>query len=328
MLWLVGVALAGPVEDWLARLDDRACAEQLLLTYPPVHGNGPLTQGGVLVLPPAVGDASAAAHRERLTALQARSEVPLLIAADMEGGRFSPFREHPVLGHLPSARTMGGLPEEEVEALGRETARALREMGVHVDLAPVIDVSDGTGHIGRFWRAFSDEPQVVVERGGAFARGLAEGGVIAVGKHYPGYGGTQKSSDHQRVEAEGPGHPEVFTSIDAALPAVMMSPLLYDGVPAVLTAAWVQDAHEQGWVVWTDDLYAARSYLGPHVLSEAFLAGNDVLVVNAPYDWGELPAMREDLLRVATRPEHRSRLREACARVLGMKRDAGLLPPG
>ena len=57
-----------------------------------------------------------------------------------------------------------------------------------VDFAPSIDVSNESDDEVIGDRSFSNDPNVVTRFGGAFARGLADAGIIPVYKHFPGHG--------------------------------------------------------------------------------------------------------------------------------------------
>jgi beta-N-acetylhexosaminidase len=76
---------------------------------------------------------------------------------------------------------------------GFATAQNLKRNGIGVDLAPVLDVGRG-GFITE--RTFGSTPLQVANRGSAFARGLASGGVIATGKHFPGLGYAESNTDN------------------------------------------------------------------------------------------------------------------------------------
>ena len=78
------------------------------------------------------------------------------------------------------------------EVQGFATARNLRQYGVNLDLAPVLDVGRG-GFITP--RTFGSTPAQVAARGPAFALGLAKGGITASGKHFPGLGYATLSTD-------------------------------------------------------------------------------------------------------------------------------------
>jgi beta-N-acetylhexosaminidase len=101
-----------------------------------------------------------------------------IVFADQEGGLVKAF---PTAPPARAARDVRSLTEALAE--GRATARALRERGVDVDFAPVLDAPDGP--LGS--RQFSDPAFGV-----AFARGL---GKRACAKHFPGLGTAAVSTD-------------------------------------------------------------------------------------------------------------------------------------
>jgi len=113
-------------------------------------------------------------------------QPPLLIAIDQEGG---------LVKRLPGAPSLAPPQMRSAtlaEAQGYATARNLQQSGVNLDLAPVLDVGRG-GFITP--RTFGSTPEQVTARGPAFARGLAQGGIGASGKHFPGLGYATLSTD-------------------------------------------------------------------------------------------------------------------------------------
>jgi beta-N-acetylhexosaminidase len=119
---------------------------------------------------------------------------PLPVFVDQEGGRVMRLRP-PRWRALPSAGSIGRLARLDPEGgrlaaglLGRLIAHDLREVGIDVACAPVLDVAGAgmTEAIGD--RSFADDPALVAELAAAFAAGLAAGGVAAVIKHVPGHG--------------------------------------------------------------------------------------------------------------------------------------------
>jgi beta-N-acetylhexosaminidase len=106
-----------------------------------------------------------------------------LVFADQEGGLVKDF---PALPPWRAARDFASAGE--ARAAGRETGRALRRVGVDVDLAPVLDTAGGP--LGsRHFRT----PAIGV----AFGRGLLEGGAGACAKHFPGLGTAAVSTDER-----------------------------------------------------------------------------------------------------------------------------------
>jgi beta-N-acetylhexosaminidase len=324
------------VERVLASLSLREKVGQLLLAYPQLNKEGPVEVGGVLFVGGTLKKLDAA--KARIRSSRERARVPPFFAVDIEGGGFNRLDRHPSLKGLPLAREMAALEDREVEAWGLKVGRAMREVGLNMNLAPVFDVAP-QGHMSRNGRAFSGDPKVVKQKATAFARGLAQAGVVAIGKHFPGYGDLEADSDHERAtvawdEARVRREAEAFRAADRYLGGVMLSNIVYSRFgpkPAILEPALVALAHELGGLSVTDDvaIRALADQIGaepPEVLRQAFLAGNDLILTTAPPDWaqgldyfGLLTALAEE------RPENRERLDTAVRRVLQLKDRMGLL---
>ena len=120
---------------------------------------------------------------------------------DIEGGSFNRLKAHPTLKELPSAQQMAAMADADVEAWGVRVGKAMREVGLNMNLAPVFDVSP-KGHMFRNGRAFSGDPEVVKQKATAFTRGLSKEGVVSIGKHFPGYGDLEADSDHEHAVAD------------------------------------------------------------------------------------------------------------------------------
>ncbi len=116
---------------------------------------------------------------------------PLLVMIDQEGGLVKRIGGAPTV----SARTMGARGAAFSSAQGRRTAAGLRELGVNVDLAPVLDVSRPASAIGEADRGFGTTAARVAATAVPFAAALRAGGVAATGKHFPGLGSARLSTD-------------------------------------------------------------------------------------------------------------------------------------
>ena len=78
--------------------------------------------------------------------------------------------------------------------MGRDIARKMRALGVHIDFAPVIDVNSNPGNpvIGN--RSFGEDQDRVAALGIQYIKGLQDNSVMAVAKHFPGHGDTDTDS--------------------------------------------------------------------------------------------------------------------------------------
>ncbi|OUZ12862.1 beta-glucosidase [Aeromicrobium sp. PE09-221] len=287
-------------EDYLEDLDDRDRLAQLLMVG--VRGSEDAITvvrehhiGGVFI-----GGWTDVSFLDDgpIGAMQAASRIPVMVAIDEEGGRVS--RVAGLFGAIPSARESARtMSPHEVRALGRERGEQLAGLGITVDFAPVVDVSeqpDG-GVIGD--RSYSDDPQTVTEYATAFAAGLDEAGVLPVIKHFPGHGRASGDS-HSGLATTPPleslredeflpyeqmigtlplgvmtGHLEVPGLTPAGEPA-SLSPQVIDVLRSGDGGRW---AGHDG-VVFTDDLSGMKAITDRHPVPEAvelaLAAGNDI----------------------------------------------------
>jgi len=310
---------------------------QVLMSYPPLDKTGPVRVGGVVMVGNLLKDADKA--KAKIEDLQARASVPLLIAADVEGGKLNKLGFLPGLEEVPSALALGRGGHGEAQAWGLAVGQGMGTLGINMSLAPVLDLA-GSGLMYDSQRSFGDDPERVASMASAYAQGLAQAGVLSVGKHFPGYGDLAKNTDYHllvrdvsRTDLEG--EMDVFRQAGAAIDAVMVGNVgyqAYGGKPAIICPELVGLAHDQGWATITDDLaigtLAQATGDDPaELFLEAFRAGNDIMLTTAPPDWDkgiDYLGILEAELRAD--PSLVPGLDERVRRVLSMKDRLGLLP--
>ena len=205
--------------------------------------------------------------------IRALREPQLLIGVDHEGGRVQRFKEG--FTTLPPMRALGQLWDRDREA-GRAAAQAagyvigaeLAAHGLDFSFTPVLDLDYGASSvIGD--RALHYDPLAVGALGAALVRGLAEGGMSAVGKHFPGHGYAIADS-HVTVPVDDRPLADIVRkdlvpygpAIQAGLAGVMPAHVIYtkvDAEPAGYSRVWLQDVLRgrlafKG-LVFSDDLW-------------------------------------------------------------------------
>ena len=139
--------------------------------------------GGVLITG---GNVETRAQATKFIAdLKRAARQPFIVSTDEEPGRVTSFGH--IIGYTSSARRLAATgTTDAMRALAREQAADLSAMGITLDLAPVADLDAGpaSGTIGD--RSFSGDPSVAARYAYAYALGLADRGVGAVVKHFPG----------------------------------------------------------------------------------------------------------------------------------------------
>jgi beta-N-acetylhexosaminidase len=258
-----------------------------------------------------------------------------LLGVDQEGGRVVRLRA-PFL-QLPPMRALGEVADEaQVERIAAVVAQELGAAGFTVNFAPVLDVDTRPDSPVIGDRSFSSDAAVCARLGAAFIRGHQQGGVLAVGKHFPGHGDTRADSHvdlpvvelslerldqvelapfraaaRSGVAALMSAH-VIYTAIDAARPGTLS--------PEIGTALLRGRLGFRGLLV-SDDLFmraiADRQPVADAAV-EAVRAGCDALLLCEPGDAQD--AALEALVREADRsPAFASRCAEAHERVMAAR---------
>ncbi|MBN2479940.1 MAG: hypothetical protein JXA94_06905 [Parachlamydiales bacterium] len=123
-----------------------------------------------------------------LNFLQKNSEYPLLVSADAEWGLG--MRMENVISY-PKNLYLSKLDNSNyhlIYELGKEIARQLKLVGVHINLAPVVDVNNNINNPTVFERSFGSDPQLVAKLSCLYMQGMKTENVLCAAKHFPGYG--------------------------------------------------------------------------------------------------------------------------------------------
>jgi beta-glucosidase-like glycosyl hydrolase len=124
--------------------------------------------------------------------LQGCSKLPLLFSADAENGLSMKFSQ---VVDFPKNITLGSLPDVSlIEQMGRSVGRQMKECGIQVNFAPVVDVNTNPSNPIIGVRSFGENPHRVSQAALAYVRGLQSEGCVAVVKHFPGHGDTSQDS--------------------------------------------------------------------------------------------------------------------------------------
>jgi beta-N-acetylhexosaminidase len=121
---------------------------------------------------------------------------PPLIYVDQEGGRVRRLKEKLGFAPLPSAQEFATLSRDQARAFARTSFAELVRLGIHVNLAPVVDLNLNPDNpdIGVHGRAYSDIPEVVRANALLVNQAAREAGLGLCLKHFPGIGGSTVNS--------------------------------------------------------------------------------------------------------------------------------------
>ena len=225
---------------------------------------------------------------------QRMADVPLMITLDGEWGLSMRLRNTPV---FPRNMVLGCIQDEQLlYEYGREVARQCREMGIHVNFAPVADVNINPKNPVINTRSFGESPANVARKVIAYSRGLEDGGVLSVSKHFPGHGDTDVDSHKAlpilRFTRERLDSVEIYPfreAIRAGLGGIMVGHLEIPalepqpGRPSSLSHNVVTGllGEELGFdgLAFTDALEMKGVSGNASVCLQALKAGNDMLLV-------------------------------------------------
>ncbi len=129
---------------------------------------------------------------------QQSGQPPLFIAIDQEGGKVARLK--------PPFTQFAGNPALQTTAqavdFARITARELTQIGVNMNMAPVLDIAPAEIESVMRTRAFGHDPQWVASMGCTVVEHLQANGIVAVGKHFPGIGRTILDSHEDLPELD------------------------------------------------------------------------------------------------------------------------------
>ena len=123
---------------------------------------------------------------------QKKARVPLLIASDGEWGLG--MRLDSAMSY-PYQMALGAVQDKElIYKMGLEVAKDFKRVGMHMNLAPVVDVNNNAKNPVINYRSFGEDKYNVAEKGAAYLKGMQDGGLLVSIKHFPGHGDTDVDS--------------------------------------------------------------------------------------------------------------------------------------
>ncbi|MFW5469196.1 glycoside hydrolase family 3 N-terminal domain-containing protein [Knoellia sp. CPCC 206435] len=234
----------------------------------------------------------------------ATAGIPLLLAADQEGGEVRQLRGDGFTAP-PSAKVQAQMSAAELTAAATTWARELRAVGVNVNLAPVTDtvpadIGRANEPIGKFGRQYGSDPATVTRASTAFLEGMIEGGVMGTVKHFPGLGRVERNTDFNTTgitdtvaTRDDPFLAPFAAGVKAGAGLVMVSSARYPGLDPTKTQAMFSKPIIDGLlrgrlgydgVVITDDINAraVRSIPAAERAMTYLEAGGDILLTGDP----------------------------------------------
>lgn len=270
---LAGTGLAAPAlaaerrpaaPPWHAKLTTRQqAAQRVIFSYPGdtppaslLDGIAAGEVGGVIFFGENITSLpQIASVVAELRAAQGPSPVrePLLLMTDQEGGYIRRLRgQEPILSEKKIG--LAADPDAEATKAGAGAAAALRDVGMNLNLAPVLDVFREAGDFDDQWeRSYSSDPAVAGRLGAEFVQAQQGAGVAATAKHFPGLGAAARSENTDlapvtlaqplselRAIDESAFVPAIGSGVDLVMTSWALYPAIDPVYPAGLSTAIVQ----------------------------------------------------------------------------------------
>ena len=190
-------------------------------------------------------------NAEFLNELQSISKLPLIISVDQEGGCRSDINRNNAMVYA-SHMCFGVADDVELTyQIAKATAEEFRSMGINQIQSPICDVFRYPGRQTMKAATFGDNAEKVAEHVVAMKRGFRDGGVLSMGKHFPGYGSiatdAHKGTAHIVKSVEEVEKEDMLpfkAIIEDGVDGIMMGHVIVDAIdpkyPATLSETLVE----------------------------------------------------------------------------------------
>jgi len=277
----------------------------------------------------------------QLKAFNEGNPLPLIISADQEGGKVTRLPKDAT--HFPANLVWGKQNSTQLAYdVGRVTAVEMRAYGFNLNFAPVLDVFSNPKNTVIGERALGTTPDTVAQLGVALMKGLKDGGIIPVIKHFPGHGDTVVDShvdlpmvdnDMQRLRSFElvPFERAIEEGADMVMVAHILFPnITEEKVPAslsreIITGVLRQELGFDGVVISDDmEMGAIQKHYGMEDAAvRAVLAGTDIVSICHTYE-KQKQAFEAIIQAVHSGKIPVERIDESVRRIIALKLKYGL----
>jgi len=227
---------------------------------------------------------------------QAIAKTPLMISIDGEWGLAMRLDS---TTKFPYQMSLGAIQNDSlIYKMGKEIANHCKRLGIHVNLAPVVDINNNPNNPVINFRSFGEDKINVAKKGLMYMNGLQDNKIIANAKHFPGHGDTDFDSHlglpvilHTKKHLQNNEFYPFKYMIKKGLKSIMIAHLSIPSLDSTknlastLSKPIVTDLlkTELGFkgLIFTDALNmkaVSKYYKKGEIELKALLAGNDVLL--------------------------------------------------
>ncbi|WP_284037103.1 beta-N-acetylhexosaminidase [Neobacillus sp. 114] len=265
------------------------------------------------------------------------SSLPLLLGVDQEGGRVT--RLPGGLVNFPPNKQIGQVNNPDFSfKVGTLLGQELKEFGLNLDFAPVLDINSNPNNPVIGDRSFGNNAEIVSKLGVQTMKGIQSQNVITTIKHFPGHGDTSvdshldlpivnKSFKELKELELIPFERAINQGADVVMVAHILLPQLDKTNPGTMSKAVMTDLlrKQLGFtgVIITDDMTmgAITEHFDIGKASvESVKAGSDIILVG--HDYNNVVKIISSLKTAVQNGEiSEQRLNESIERIIQLKRN-------
>ena len=189
---------------------------------------------------------------EFINELQRLSKLPLIISVDQEGGCRSDVNRCNAMVYA-SHMCFGVADDVELTyEISKATAKEFKSMGINQIQSPICDVFRYPGRQTMKAATFGEDANLVSRHVVSMKRGFNDGGVLSMGKHFPGYGSiatdAHKGTAHVIKDVDELEREDILPYrklVDDGVDGIMIGHVIVDKIddkyPATLSKTLVTD---------------------------------------------------------------------------------------
>ncbi len=231
--------------------------------------------------------------KKMISDLQDVSKIPILTAVDEEGGKVVRISSNPNLVKEPFKSSRELYLEGGFEAIKEDTinkSKLLFDLGINLNLAPVIDVSVNSNDY-MYSRALGEDSSVTSKYAKEVIKASKGLGVSYTLKHFPGYGNNADTHNGKAIDNRSYEDilkndlPPFEAGIDEGAEAVLVSHNIVNSIdsnnPASLSTSihnLLRNKLEFKGIIITDDLAMGATKDIDGATLKAILSGNDLII--------------------------------------------------
>ena len=266
--------------------------------------------------------------------------IKSIVAVDQEGGRVQRLDERVDFRRYPAMMEVGLTNNKDMAfQIGMQMGNELQELGIDINMAPVLDIFSNIENRVIGDRAFGCDSEMVSRMALAYVDGLRESNVLAIGKHFPGHGDTvvdshidlpilNKTLDELKLLELIPFREAIKKNIFGIMMGHIAVPrITNEKIPASLSKIMINDLlrNNMGYygVIMTDSLKMkalTKYFTDEEIYLMSVMAGNDILVM--PRDIEKIYEVIYQGVNEGKITE--KRINDSVFRILGMKFDRGI----